>query len=268
MASSIRIGKDGEPEELGDTSLHAEIGLCDEDEVCVDSLYSIQIQDGMVLIANCVKKRLFVDAGLWRDEWDDEPEGGAEKWEKPLSDIPEEEEEGEGSFYSALNASDQGTPPDGKGGTQGQSGQGPGVGSGEKKASGEQTQSESHDLPDSLFAGKYASVVLTKDEAGTTPLEVEGIGLRSLGNGTALSAGGGGASGSWDVSESPIRNTGNKAPTAPAFTGQERNCTVCMDLKTFKPFTPDTKALEMEVKMVGTGSAALAGVLWVALLSG
>ena len=253
--------------DVQDTSLHAEIGNCESDEVCVDSLYNVRISEGTVLIANCVKKKLFIDAGVWNDLWDNEDEeGGAEYWEGHLSEEEEFQEAESGSSSSEPYVSE-------KGGDNGK-GQGKGKGQGSSKANNGEDESHQqhldlHHLPASIFAGKFASVVVTKDE-GDTPLEVEELDLKSLGNGTALTAGDGSAFGPSEGTGpfAGVDTSGNAESKAAEIVEQERNCTNCVRMKTFKPLAPDTEALEMEVKMVGVGTTALAGVLWVALLSG
>ena len=253
-----------------DTSLWPEWGACEEDEICIDSLYSLHYVQPMRLIANCVKKSLFVDAGQWKPEFDDESEGN---YESAGSHLDEGEMGlGGGSSSSGLNVSDDSsgpTEPDSElCKTQTEV-------SGNPSCEHQQLpQPQLHNVP-SLFAGRYASVVVSRDESGNTPIEVEELELRSLANSSASgdlasgSATGEPSKTSASGSSNPGTDEyGNKIASVSGVAEQKRNCTNCMKLKTLKPFTMDTEALEMEVKMVGAGSAALAGVLWVALLSG
>ena len=232
-----------------DPSLHGEYGTCHSDEICVDSVYSIDYREGLRMIANCVPKRLFRDAGfLWKDRWDD------------LDDIHWAEFGNEKLVGGPSSERDEGSIRGERQGDQKHS-----------EELGNQTKIEVSSSE--LFAGKYASVVITEGEEGITPLEVKAIDLKSLGNTTsqenevAGSASGYQGAGAF---EADPRNSSARwqAPVDPFIVEQERSCTNCVHLKTFKPLASDTTVLEMEVEMISVGSVTLAGILWVALLSG
>lgn len=256
-----------------DTSLYDEFGTCEEDEICVDSLYSKDYREGMILIANCVKKDRFVKIfnTKWYPEWDDEID--AEEWAAMEN---ERTAAANGTSSSGLDVSDDGEDdPDVKiCKTQKHSSKG----ASENAGCEQRQQQQRLQFPPSLLAGRYASVVMSKDENGNIPVKVEELGLRSLANAANSSADAEAPSktvdeGGFNIGDDSDTNAddsgiGRLASTPAGVAEQERKCTDCMKLKTTKPFTPDTEALEMEVKMVGAGSVALAGVLWVALLSG
>ena len=109
--------------------------------------------------------------------------------------------------------------------------------------------------------GRTASVVVTQDDE-QTPQQVHGIDV-SL----------------YDISEdgssSGLGSEDDAAAAAAAGSKlqQEKNCTDCFELRTSRAFLPSaspkqTGDLELEVSLISAGSAALTGVLWVALMSG
>ena len=233
------------------------------DEICVDSLYSLDYRNGFVLIANCVKKQLFQDAGIWNDEWDNLKDREGEEFGG--SDIEDEDREQEPNERPSNSSAAQ--KPDDGDGTKDQNQE---PLEGEPKGTLLPNRTGMENLPLTVFSGRYASVVITQGEEGTTPLEVWKIGLKSLGD-MNVSRGTGGALGYHDGSEfegdASNDDIGSQTPEG-LFEEQEKSCSNCMELKTSKPFAPDTEALEMQVKMMGAGSTALAGILWVALLTG
>ena len=250
QAMASAIAEDGATYSYHDSSLFAELGICDTDEVCVDSLYGLEWWAGMRLIANCVKKSMFKDAEVLNDEWDDPDDDtdaeGETFWDAETGNWVEDQE-----------GSESDPSRDEKGGGKKQQGQ-----VAQKPESGSKQQAKTQGLPHGLFAGRYASVVVSKDDNAQTPLRVEKLELRSLGNedGNEIREDG----------DTILANqrAGIKNQTIPEITEQERNCTDCVDLKTYKPFSPDTEALEMEVKFVSAGSMALTGIIWLALFSG
>ena len=100
----------------------------------------------------------------------------------------------------------------------------------------------------SELAGKTASVVVSKDD-NQTPLQVQGIDM-SL----------------YDISESD--SSSGLESNEDAAILQENNCTDCFELRTTKAFTEQAGDLKLELNLMGAGSAALTGVLWVALMTG
>ena len=100
----------------------------------------------------------------------------------------------------------------------------------------------------SELAGKTASVVVSKDD-NQTPLQVQGIDM-SL----------------YDITESD--SSSGLESNEDAAILQENNCTDCFELRTTKAFTEQAGDLKLELNLMGAGSAALTGVLWVALMTG
>lgn len=256
MASDIARFNSGLHHAMHDSSLHAETGWCEAGEVCVTAWQSMGLGRPLTLTANCVLKKMFRDLGGWNNGWD-------------AMDVQNEEEDRK----AQLEEDDGGsaTTGDSGGSVGGSSSSGLEVSddAGSNHGTGQKQQQAQLGLANSIFAGKVASIVLSKDETGDSALQVEELELKSWGvDGTSSPLGGGVSSPSIDSKTGSVSGPGTKAPNALEILEQERNCTDCVSLKTFKPLAPDTEALEMEVKMVGAGSAALAGVLWVALLSG
>ena len=110
----------------------------------------------MILIANCVKKELFIDAGQWKDEWDEDEKESGEFWKGQLEEG--EMGQGGGTSRSGLDGNDD------DGGEED-----PDMQicktqkSTSKGAAGNPScvqQPDLHRSP-SLFAGRYASVVFS-----------------------------------------------------------------------------------------------------------
>ena len=251
MASSLA---DHEQElRASDTTLYRELGICDADEICVDSLYSVHWNEGMRLIANCVKRNLFMDAGVWNDAWDD----------------AEDEDEGEDYWDPAVgtDGSVQGGFANGR--------YNPGHEAGEGQENGHhrdqdtlkpyqkhQQNTTSQDLPFALLADKYASVVLTGDDQAQKPFQADSIKLRSLINDPVNLHDG------EKSSKEDGRSSSQQDSNGASRVSQVRTCTHCTGLKTFRPFASNTDALEMEVKVANVGSVVLTGVLWLAVMGG
>lgn len=105
--------------------------------------------------------------------------------------------------------------------------------------------------------GRTANVIVTQDDE-QTPQQVHGIDV-SL----------------YDISEEGSSSGLSSEDDAAAGSKlqQEKNCTDCFELRTSRAFLPSaspkqTGDLELEVSLISAGSAALTGVLWVALMSG
>lgn len=236
-----------------DTTLYRELGICDADEICVDSLYSVHWNEGMRLIANCVKRNLFKDAGVWNDAWDDaEDEDEGEDYWDPAVDT-------DGSVQGGFENGRYDTGH--KAGTGQENGQ-QGDQDTLKPYKKHQQNATSNDLPFALLADKYASVVLTGDDQAQTPFQADSIKLRSLINDPVD------LHGSGKSLEEDGRSSSQRDSNGASQVSQVRTCTHCTGLKTFRPFASDTDALEMEVKVASVGSAVLTGVLWLAVMGG
>lgn len=74
-----------------------------------------------------------------------------------------------------------------------------------------------------------------------------------------------------DLSLYDISKTGSSSGLGSEDDGailQEKTCTDCFELRTTKAVSKHVDDLELQVTLVGAGSAALTGVLWVALMTG